>query len=576
MFTCLFCGLSNPSEKARFCNECGPNSPSKDWLPDDIDQPEKATQYVSMLSEFYFDAQDASEVEKFSIRLRQRLKISFDTHQSVLEKLAQQKKSIEHLANFRFEFNENVLDAYAGHDTFLNFRYTNLSEEDLFKVSLFWDDPTTSDRIDLKAETKSFVKPLTSVTIGASAIFDRIGIKELTDLQITITDQFGESAKFRAEPFSFKVGNHAQQITQHISTHNQISIEGRGVVDASGLGVSKSKNEIAQDLEPNWKLLHCAYILDHSKLDNYFSNNIEKISINKNSTKASQANASFSPSKLTLNAQITDVLVEALNQVGMEGIIKIGASNSNNYEIELLADMHIDVGYKLSSMAKNSQNNPIYLDNPYLLFLDLQLTEPRDLSHLKDLFENLREADLPLIIFAQDVGQKVLEILEIKAERVSNNFVVIDISELAANRKKIIQDISILTGGVMIEYLTHNLNNLNVLGQARYVEITNKRTTIKDGAGKASDIIERVREIKIEVELAESETIRSFHQERIAKLAGGIALVKIPVSNETELNETSYFILNSLDIVRAAIKDGKIKTVEELRGFINQTFCIST
>jgi len=260
MFTCLFCGLSNPSEKARFCNECGPNSPSKDWLPDEIDQPDKVTQYVSMLSEFYFDAQDISEVEKFSIRLRQRLKISFDTHQSVLEKLAQQKKSIEHLANFRFEFNENVLDAYAGHDTFLNFRYTNLSEDDLFKVSLFWDDPTTSDRVDLKAETKSFIKPLTSVTIGASAIFDRIGIKELSDLQITITDQFGESANFRAEPFSFKVGKHDQMVTNNISTHNQISIEGRGVVDASGMGTDKVTTREATNSQPKWIELKFSYL----------------------------------------------------------------------------------------------------------------------------------------------------------------------------------------------------------------------------------------------------------------------------------------------------------------------------
>ena len=260
MFKCLFCGLDNPSEKARFCNECGPDNPAKSWTSEEIDQPAKVAQYITSLSEIYFDTKNNSMVEKFSLRWRERLQISFDTHSSVITKLETQKKAITHLANFRFEFNENVIDAYAGHDTFLNFRYTNLSEDDLFKVGLFWDDSDTLDRIDIKAETKSFVKPMTSVTIGASAIFDRIGMKELSDLQITITDQFGESANFRVEPFVFKVGNHDQKITQNISTHNQISIEGRGVVDASGMGTDKAASDLRANTNPQWKELSFVYV----------------------------------------------------------------------------------------------------------------------------------------------------------------------------------------------------------------------------------------------------------------------------------------------------------------------------
>jgi len=259
MYKCLFCGLENSSEKARFCVECGPDGLSKNWTLEDIDQPQKVAQYVSMLSEFYFDAQTGAAVEKFSLRIRERLKISYDTHASVLSKLSEQKKATAHLANFRFEFNENVVDAYAGHDTFLSFRYTNLSEDDLFKVSLLWDDPDT-ERIDFRAETKSLVKPMNSVTVSSSAIFDRIGTKELSDFQITITDQFGESAKFRVEPFVFKVGNHDQKITQNISTHNQISIEGRGVVDASGMGAEKSVTQSEKINPPRWRELSFSYI----------------------------------------------------------------------------------------------------------------------------------------------------------------------------------------------------------------------------------------------------------------------------------------------------------------------------
>ena len=218
------------------------------------------TQYVSMLSEFYFEKKNDLEVEKRSLRLRERLRISHETHSEILSKLKIQKKAIAHLSNFRLEFNENVIDAFAGHDTFWDFRYTNLSEDDPLKINLMWDDPETKDRVDFRAETKGFVEPLETVTIGGKAIFDRIGIKEISDLQLTISDQFGESANFRAESFRFKVGNHDTRITQNISTHNQISIEGRGVVDAGGMGPSKTITNITTDDQPRWRELKFTYI----------------------------------------------------------------------------------------------------------------------------------------------------------------------------------------------------------------------------------------------------------------------------------------------------------------------------
>jgi hypothetical protein len=260
MYKCLFCGLVNSSETAKFCSECGPNGPANDWTPEDIDQEAKVTQYVSMLSEFYFEAQNQLEVERHSFKMRERLKISHETHSKILLKFDEQKKAITHLSNFRFEFNENVVDAFAGHDTFLEFRYTNLSEEDSLKVRLFWDDPETTDRVDFRAETKGFVKPLGAVSIGNKAIFDRIGLKEISDLQLTVGDQFGDSANFRVEPFRFKVGNHDSRITQNISTHNQISIEGRGVVDASGMGAEKGFAHTSIGIEPRWKELTCIFI----------------------------------------------------------------------------------------------------------------------------------------------------------------------------------------------------------------------------------------------------------------------------------------------------------------------------
>jgi biotin carboxyl carrier protein len=260
MYKCIYCGLENLSENARFCSECGPEGPAKDWLLQDVDQLDKVRQYATMLNEIFFDAHTENDIEKLSARIRVKLKISHQKHIQISSKLNQQKKAIGHLANFRFEFNENVTDAYAGHDTFLDFRYTNLSPDELFKITIYWDDPETKDRIDLKVEGKNFVKPSSSLILGGSVVFSRIGMKEISDLQITISDQFGETAKFRVESFRFKVNNHEQHITNNISTHNQISIEGRGVVDASGMGADNITRNLKDENQPRWKQLNFNYL----------------------------------------------------------------------------------------------------------------------------------------------------------------------------------------------------------------------------------------------------------------------------------------------------------------------------
>lgn len=280
MYKCLFCGFNNPSEKARFCTECGPTGVSHGWAIDEVDQAPKVDQYKSILGEFYFESNNESEIEMFSLRLRERLKISFDAHSNIISKFTSLKNAIRHLSNFRFEFNENVLEAYAGHDTYLSFRYTNLSDLDLFKVAIYWDDPETTDRVDLQAQTSSFVKPKTSASLGSKVVFDRMGIKEISDLKITVTDQFGESADFKCESFNFKVGNHDQKITQNISTHNQISIEGRGVVDASGMGGEKSSSIGVSNTEPRWRELHFRYVMSAST-DKEEGNNIVKPQVTK-------------------------------------------------------------------------------------------------------------------------------------------------------------------------------------------------------------------------------------------------------------------------------------------------------
>jgi len=260
MFKCVFCGLQSASEKARYCSDCGPDGPSKNWQPEEVDRPEMVAQYVSALSEYYFDAKDDAAVSRFSLLRRERFKISYETHTDLISKLAVQKNAIAHLSNFRLEFNENVTDAYAGHDTFLNFRYINLSDDYLFKVSLVLSDSESTGSNVVKAQTKGSVKPKTSATLGYSVIYERMGFKVMSDLLICITDEFGGSAIFRVSPFNFRVGNHDQRVTQNISTHNQISIEGRGVIDASGMGKAANASVPDTSNEPRWSELGFVYM----------------------------------------------------------------------------------------------------------------------------------------------------------------------------------------------------------------------------------------------------------------------------------------------------------------------------
>jgi len=304
MYRCIFCGLESQSENARFCSKCGPDSPANNWKSEEIDNATQVEQYVSILGDLYFDNHSVTEVENLSLRRREKLKISYDTHISILAEFTKQKKSIAHLSKFRFEFNENVTDAYAGHDTFLEFQISNLSDDESLKFSLFWDDPETVDRIELRAESKKFIKPNSTVSINCTSVFDRIGIKEISDLQVTVTDEYGEKASFRVEPFRFKVGNPDQRTTNNFSTHNQISIEGRGVIDASRMGANQSG--LSGDLADQklWKELFFhynlkklpakIYITKKNKYyflisDDYFINILKSLKINNRQLKNSNA-----------------------------------------------------------------------------------------------------------------------------------------------------------------------------------------------------------------------------------------------------------------------------------------------
>ena len=264
MFNCYFCGLENPSQTAKICSNCGP---SKKWFEEEVDQPKALKTYQALLSELVFDNHTLEEIKVFSDRARDRFKISISAHSEILSKLKMQKSEVAALMQFQLEFDENVLDAYAGHDTYLKFRLTNTSADEMFKAELKWDDPETPDEMDLIISVKSYVKSGQDRVVGGTHVFSRGGFKEIEDLHITISNQLLDSATFRVEPFNLKVGNPDQNITQNISTHNQISIEGRGVVDASGMGTERNTDASNVSLPPIWKKLSLSYVPSIEKLE---------------------------------------------------------------------------------------------------------------------------------------------------------------------------------------------------------------------------------------------------------------------------------------------------------------------
>jgi len=225
-----------------------------------MDLPQQVERYASFLKDIFFD-HSIEEIEGMSKGTRDRLKISIIAHRKIVEELSNLKAKVAHLFQFKLEFDQNVQDAYAGHDTYLKFRFTNLSDSEFFKVTLDWDDPETPDELDLKIPGRNLVKPRSTSELAGAHVFQRVGIKEIADLYITVTDQLGEQALFRASPFSFKVQNLDQKITKNITTHQQISIEGRGVVDASGIGSDRGAQE--SSFNPNWINLSLTYISNH-------------------------------------------------------------------------------------------------------------------------------------------------------------------------------------------------------------------------------------------------------------------------------------------------------------------------
>ena len=247
MSACKFCGPQF-DVTGKFCPNCGKPQEGN------FDDQQNLQQFAEIIQDSFFEIvewQTQVGFLKSTQRIREKLLISHATSIEQFNNLKKYLDAKQPLSKFQLEFNQNVIDAYAGHDTYLQFRFTNNSDlGDSYKVYIFWDDRETEDDDDLHIKSNLLIKPNQSIELGGTHIFMRAGPKEISELTITVANQFKDEAKFKVTPFNFRVKTPTQNVINQITTKNEISIEGRGVVDAANMG---GHNPVStENNEPQW------------------------------------------------------------------------------------------------------------------------------------------------------------------------------------------------------------------------------------------------------------------------------------------------------------------------------------
>ena len=278
MSACNFCGPQF-DVTGKFCPNCGKPQEGN------FDDQQNLQHFAEIVQDSFFEIEEWQTQDgflKLTKRVREKLLISHDASVNQFNNLKKYFDEKQPLSEFQLEFNQNVIDAYAGHDTYLQFRFTNKSSSgDNYKVYIFWDDRETEDEDDLHIRSNTLIKPNQSIELGGTHIFMRAGPKEISELTITVTNQFKEEAKFKVTPFNFRVKTPTQNVINQITTKNEISIEGRGVVDAANMGTQQPL--ATENNEPTW--VNLEHFLLPEEVNNILVSNSDD---NLNSTKATQ------------------------------------------------------------------------------------------------------------------------------------------------------------------------------------------------------------------------------------------------------------------------------------------------
>ena len=254
--------------------------------------------------------------------------------------------------------------------------------------------------------------------------------------------------------------------------------------------------------------------------------------------------------------EIGDVISDAIEKVGKDGVVNVEEGQTFGLELEFTEGMQFDKGYLSPYMITDAERMEAVLDDPYILVANQKIGAVKDLLPV---LEAVIQSGKPLLIVAEDVEGEALATIVVNKLRGTFTAVAVKAPGFGDRRKRMLEDIAILSGAeVITEEMGLKLENtkLSQLGQARRVVITKDTTTIIDGAGESDGIKARIKQLKSEIENTDSDFDREKLQERLAKLAGGVAVVKVGAATETEMKEKKHRVEDALQATRAALEEG--------------------
>ena len=258
------------------------------------------------------------------------------------------------------------------------------------------------------------------------------------------------------------------------------------------------------------------------------------------------------------DTEIGQLIADAIEKVGKDGVITVEESQSFGMDMDLVEGMRFDKGYIAPYFATDAERQEAVLENAYVLLMAGKITAIRDVLPV---LEKVMQSGRPLLIIAEDVEGEALATLVVNKIRGTFKSVAVKAPGFGERRKAMLQDIAVLTGGTVIAEeigLKLETAGLEMLGQARKIVVTKDETTIVEGAGSATDVAGRVAQIKAEIENTDSDYDREKLQERLAKLSGGVAVLKVGAATEVELKEKKHRIEDAVSTTKAAIEMGVV------------------
>jgi len=256
------------------------------------------------------------------------------------------------------------------------------------------------------------------------------------------------------------------------------------------------------------------------------------------------------------DSNIGDLIAQAMDKVGKEGVITVEEGSGLDNELDVVEGMQFDRGYLSPYFVNNQQSMQAEMDDPYILLHDKKISNVRDLLPV---LEGVAKAGKPLLIVAEEVEGEALATLVVNTIRGIVKVVAVKAPGFGDRRKAMLEDMAILTGGTVIsEEVGLSLEKATIkdLGRAKKVQVSKENTTIIDGAGEADGIQARIKQIKAQIEETSSDYDREKLQERVAKLAGGVAVIKVGAATEVEMKEKKARVEDALHATRAAVEEG--------------------